>query len=91
MQQNGNKYFARRHPPLTLGVGSKGQNSTFSEYGHVAYQIKGSDGYSSMVTILLADPPPPPWGRGQKVMLQLFQNMVMLNIKLKRTTHAATC
>ena len=28
------------HPPLTLGVGTKGQNSTFSEHGHVAYQIK---------------------------------------------------
>ena len=52
MQQNGNKYFARRPPPPppTLGVGSKGQNSTFSEYGHVAFQIKGSDEYSSMVT-----------------------------------------
>ena len=28
------------HPPPTLEVGSKGQNSTFSEQGHVAYQIK---------------------------------------------------
>ena len=29
------------HPdPLTLGLGSKGQNSFFSEHGHVAYQIK---------------------------------------------------
>ena len=27
-------------PPLTLGVGSKCQNSPFSDYGHVAYQIK---------------------------------------------------
>ena len=24
------------------------QNSTFSEYGHVAYQIQGSDVYSNM-------------------------------------------
>ena len=29
------------HPP-TLGMGSIGQNSTFSEHGHVAYQIKGN-------------------------------------------------
>ena len=28
--------------PLTLGLGSKGQNSTFLEHGHVAYQIKGN-------------------------------------------------
>ena len=27
-------------PPLTLGMGPKGQNSFFSEHGHVAYQIK---------------------------------------------------
>ena len=29
--------------PLTLEVGSKGQNSTFSENGHVTYQVKGND------------------------------------------------
>ena len=27
-------------PHLTLGIGPLGQNSTFSEHGHVAYQIK---------------------------------------------------
>ena len=41
MQQNGSKYFARGHPE-TLGMGSIGQNSTFSENGHVAYQFKGN-------------------------------------------------
>ena len=40
MQQHGSKYFACRPHPLTLGMGPKGQNSTFSEHGHVAYQIK---------------------------------------------------
>ena len=49
MQQHGSKGFARRPanttkppppPPLTLGMGSVGQNSTFSEHGHVTYQIK---------------------------------------------------
>ena len=39
MQQHGSKFFARRLP-LSLGVGSKGQNSTFFEHGHVSYQIK---------------------------------------------------
>ena len=27
-------------PSLTLGLGSKGKNSTFSEHVHIAYQIK---------------------------------------------------
>ena len=38
MQQNGSKYFAGRPP--TQSLGSIGQHSTFSEHGHVAYQIK---------------------------------------------------
>ena len=49
MQQNGSKYFARRHPP----------------------------------------PPPRPWGWDQKVKIQLFQNMVMLHIKLKGVMNTA--
>ena len=40
-------------------MGSKGQISTISEHGHVAYQIKGKHECSSMVAIiLLADPYP---------------------------------
>ena len=39
MQQNGSKYFALRSPQA-LEIGSVGQNSTFTEHGHVAYQIK---------------------------------------------------
>ena len=42
MQQHCSKYFARRHPPPTLGLGSIDRKSTFSEHGHVAYQIKGN-------------------------------------------------
>ena len=39
-----------------LGMGSIGQNSTFSENGHVAYQIKGNDEFSNVVgNILQAD------------------------------------
>ena len=30
------------HTSPTLGIGSIGQESTFSEHGHVAYQIKGN-------------------------------------------------
>ena len=57
MQQHGSKYFACRPPPPALPrpweMGSKGQNSTFSEN-------------------------------------LLFQNMVMLYIKLKGMTHTAS-
>ena len=41
-------------------MGSKGQNSTFSEHGHVAYQIKGNQVCSNMVAnILIVDLLPP--------------------------------
>ena len=68
-------------------MGIKGQNLTFSEHGHVAYQIKGNHMCSNMVAnILPADPPPPPPpdpGNGvNKIKIQLFQNMVMLHIIL---------
>ena len=35
-------------------------------------------------------PPPPPDPGGQKVLIQLFQNMVILHIKLKAITNAVT-
>ena len=56
MQQHGSKYFARRPLP-DPAVGSIGQKSTFSEQGHVAYQIKENHECSNMVAnILPADP-----------------------------------
>ena len=46
-----------------LGVGSNGQNSTFTDYDHVAYQIKWNHECRNMVAnILHADPYPHPWG-----------------------------
>ena len=67
MQQHGSIYFARIPtipPPPTLGMGSKGQNSIFSEHCHVPYQIIENHECSNMVAnILLADPlRPRPWG-----------------------------
>ena len=44
-------------PPANLGMGSVGQTSTFSEHGHVAYQIKENHECSTMVA---RRPPPPP-------------------------------
>ena len=66
MQQHGRKYFAHKSPPSippppqTLGMGSIGQNSTFSEYGHVAYQIKLNHKCSNMSAPIYPPPPPPP-------------------------------
>ena len=51
MQQHGSSYFFPQIPCLVLAVGSKGQISTFIEYGYVAYQIKGNDTCSNMVVI----------------------------------------
>ena len=65
MQQHGSKYFAHRPPIPTWGVGQKGQNSFCSEYGHVAYQIKGNGACSNMVANILHADPPRPWGWGQ--------------------------
>ena len=52
--------------PLTLGMGSVGQNSTFSEQGNVTYQIKENHECSNMVAnILQADTLDPGDGWGQ--------------------------
>ena len=67
-----------------MDLGGGGQNSTFSEHGHVAYQIRGNHECSNMVAnILSADtfPPPPPLDPGgQKVKVKIFQNRVLLHI-----------
>ena len=68
--------------PLTLGWG---QNSTFSEHGHVGYQTKGNHKCSNMVSNILPPDTPTPMGV-KKVKIQLFQNMVMLHIKSKGFT-----
>ena len=39
MQNHGGKYFARR-PTSPLNPTGFGQNSTYSEHGHIANQIK---------------------------------------------------
>ena len=76
----------------TLGVGSKGRNSTFSEHGHVAYQIKGNHECSNLeANILPADlTPTPTLGMRSKGQNSILQNMVMLHIKLNGSTNAAT-
>ena len=44
----------------------------FSEYGHVAYQIKVDDAGSNMVAYILPTDTPSTQGWGQKVKLYLF-------------------
>ena len=64
----------------------------FSEHGHVAYQIKENHKCSNTeATILPANiltSPPPPMTLVDGVKIQLFQNMVMLHIKLKEIANA---
>ena len=71
MHQHGSKYFAHRPPPGTRG-GSKGQNSTFSEHGHVAYQVKGNDKCSNMQAHILSLHAPSTPGVGSKVKTIFF-------------------
>ena len=62
------------------------QNETFSEHGHAAYQIKGNHRHSNMQhgsKYYARRPPTPTLG----VKIQLFQNMVILHIKLKACLH----
>ena len=44
----------------------RGQNSTFSEYGHVAYQIKADNAGSSMVANILPTDTPSTLGVGSR-------------------------
>ena len=57
MPHIGCKYFARRSLSPTLEMGSIGQNSTFSEHGHVAYQLNGITKCSLMVANILQQTP----------------------------------
>ena len=69
-------------PPTPRLWGSKGQNSTFLEHRHVAYQIKGNHKCNNMVANILPQTPPTPnpWDR-TKGQNSTFQNMVMLHTK----------
>ena len=49
-----------------------GQNSTFSEYGHVAYQFKGTDACSNMVAKILPLDTPSTLGVGLKGQIFFF-------------------
>ena len=63
MQQHDANILPTTSPSTTptLGVGSKGQNSTFSEHGHVAYQIKGNGAACKHIFSPYTHPQPVGW------------------------------
>ena len=84
---------------ITLGMGSKGLNSTFSEHGHVVYQIKCNQECSIMVAnILPADPSRPPHhkphtqpgDRFKRSNFNFLRTWLMLYIKLNGILNTAT-
>ena len=75
--------------PQTQGVGSKGQNSTFSEHGHNAYQIKWNHECSKMVANIFACRPPPRTLRS-KVQNSAFPEHGHVAYQIKGITNAAS-
>ena len=64
----------------------KSQNSTFSRFRHGTYQIKGIDACCNMIANIFACRPPcNPGGWGQN---SIYQNMVILQVKLSGMTNA---
>ena len=76
-------------PADPLDSASQRSKFNFSELGQVAYQIKEINECSNMVELFCLQTPTLDPG-GQKVKIQLFQNMVMLHIKLKGIINKAT-
>ena len=73
-------------PPRHKRKVSKGLNLNLSEHGHDANQIKGNHKCSNMVANILPVDPPPTLGMGLIGQNSIFQNMVMLHIKLNGIT-----
>ena len=79
--------------PPTLGVGSKGQNSTFSEHDHVVYQIIKLKGMLNAGTCKHIFCPYTlsrslGWGQRSK---DIFLKIVILHFKLMGMEQIATC
>ena len=74
---------------LGLGDGTEAKIKLFSEYGHVAYQIKADSICSNMSANILPADTPLTQGVGQKVKRYIFVKVVILHIKLKGIKHGA--
>ena len=96
MQQHGSKYLPAASPPHPHPPSPdpedrvKGRILTLSEHGHVAYQIKGNQVCSTMVANILLAVPDLALGVGSKGQNSTCSHIVMLHIKLKGITNAAT-
>ena len=62
-------------------MGSKGQNSTFSEHDHVVYQIKGNHKCSNMEAIILPADIPEPGDGVKRSKLVLEHGHVVIKLK----------
>ena len=73
-------------------MGSKGQNSTFSEYGHFAYQIKGNDACVNMVANVFFISPTPSPGPGDRVkgLISTFTEYCHVAYQIKGTDACST-
>ena len=91
MQQHASTYSVLTHTLDPWGVGSKGQNSSFSEHGHVAYHIKGNHKCSNMQGHILSLHTPSTLGVESKVKTFFFLKVVILHNKLKGMEHRAPC
>ena len=95
MQQHGRRYLGREPlpPPLTLGV----KRSKLNFYRILSYQTEYILEFRNMAanilpTYLLPTPLELGYGvKGQKVKIQLIENMVTLHMKSNRIEKAATC
>ena len=64
----------------------RGKNQAFSEYGHVAYQVKAEDaGSNNLVANILPTDTPSTQGWGQKVKQYIFLKVVAYQIKADDT------
>ena len=70
-------------------MGLRPKLNFFSEYGHVAYQIKADNVCSNMVANFLSTDTPLSQGMGPKGQTIYFCKLVMLHIKLKGIEHEA--
>ena len=61
----------------------RGKNQTFSEYGHVAYQIKADDAGSNMVANILPTDTPSTQGVGSKGQTVSFSESSQVAYQIK--------
>ena len=79
--------FSRWIPHHPRPWGSKGQNSTFSEHVHIAYQIKGTHVYSNKLANIFPTEPPLTVPGGHKVKINFSENGHVVRGRFFNTCH----